>query len=721
MLAKMRRKKWPWILGAGVIVLIIAVVFLVKSGRSGVSAEASNMSAAVSTGDLSTTVVGTGNLANDEAVDITIPSDLVIDEVLVKSGDYVTEGDALATIDAASIISKIDSVQGEIETLDGEIEDTKDDTESTTISAGVSGRIKKIYTAAGDSVSGIMADSGSLMVLSLDGLMAVTFETDMSVSVGDEVDVTLSDGSSVTGNVESVSGKTVVVTITDNGPEIDEAVTVYDGDGNTLGTGELYVNQPLTITGTSGTVKTVHVSGNEKVSSGKTLLTLKDTAVSAEYRQLVAERKALAETLQTLLVLSETNTLTATYSGAIQSVSLTDGGTTGSSSADAASGISADSESIDGAYTFLTGGDMTGGVTLLEAGSTVIDNLNNLTVDAPVTGEKPQSAIVEDFFYGKIEWSPAAGKFAAETVYTAKIVLTAKENYTFPDSSDDIDVTLSGAKITAKELGADKTTLTITARFTKTEKEAVDPVTTDDASSSSSAYGGSSTGTTGTYSGTTADTAASVDTTGDTSTVSTDEVTAFTISSDENMLVTITVDELDILSLEGGQTVDVTLDAIEGETFEGYISEINTTSSSEGGVTSYTADIIIAKTDSMLVGMSASATITIEEKTGVLMLPVDAVQEMGDMIFVYTEQDSDGNLSGEVEVETGISNGTYVEITSGLSEGDTVYYTPVASDTTDMEGFFFSADGGATAERSEMVFTEGEAPSGGGQMPAGGN
>lgn len=53
---------------------------------------------------------------------------------------------------------------------------------------------------------------------------------------------------------------------------------------------------------------------------------------------------------------------------------------------------------------------------------------------------------------------------------------------------------------------------------------------------------------------------------------------------------------------------------------------------------------------------------------------MNALQEQGDRVFVYTSQDEDGNLTGEQEIVTGLSDGSTVEVTEGLSEGDTVYY-----------------------------------------------
>ena len=158
-----------------------------------------------------------------------------------------------------------------------------------------------------------------------------------------------------------------------------------------------------------------------------------------------------------------------------------------------------------------------------------------------------------------------------------------------------------------------------------------------------------------------------------TSAYSTD-VEAFTISSDEDMVLAVSVDELDINSVELGQEATVELDAIENETFTGEVTAIGDTASASCGVAKYTVSPTIPKDDRMKQGMNASATITIDSRENVVTILVNALQEEGSKVFVYTEQDDDGNLSGEKEVTTGLSNGTTVEITDGLEEGDTVYY-----------------------------------------------
>ena len=152
------------------------------------------------------------------------------------------------------------------------------------------------------------------------------------------------------------------------------------------------------------------------------------------------------------------------------------------------------------------------------------------------------------------------------------------------------------------------------------------------------------------------------------------DTTAFTISGNEKVILSVNVDELDINSVSEGQQAEITFDAIEDETFTGTVTNIDQEASASNGVAKYGVDITLEKEEQMKVGMNASATIVIEEKKDVLTIPVNALQERKNEVFVYTSQSEDGSLSGEKTVKTGLSDGENVEITEGLSEGDTIYY-----------------------------------------------
>mgnify|MGYP002681499929 CR=1 FL=1 len=117
-------------------------------------------------------------------------------------------------MDESSILEAMEQVQDEISQLDESIQEYQDSDEENVIESSVSGRVKKINVSAGSDLSDIMVSDGALMVLSLDGKMAVFLSGVSGVSAGDSVTVTLSSGTQVTGTVDSASGEDCVVTLT---------------------------------------------------------------------------------------------------------------------------------------------------------------------------------------------------------------------------------------------------------------------------------------------------------------------------------------------------------------------------------------------------------------------------------------------------------------------------------------------------------------------------
>jgi multidrug efflux pump subunit AcrA (membrane-fusion protein) len=187
---------------------------------------------------------------------------------------------------------------------------------------------------------------------------------------------------------------------------------------------------------------------------------------------------------------------------------------------------------------------------------------------------------------------------------------------------------------------------------------------------------------------------------------------AITIADADKMEVTVSVDELDVAAVKEGQEVSLTIDALEGEIFNGVVTDVSDEGDTSGSVPKYAATIDVERTDKMKTGMSATATIINEKKEGVIVIPMDAVQEYNDDLYVYTAVDDSGLPTGEKKIETGLSDGTNVEVTSGVLEGDTVYYTvTVSTDTQDGMMMF----GGSGMGR---VVTSGDGPPGGGGRPS---
>lgn len=150
------------------------------------------------------------------------------------------------------------------------------------------------------------------------------------------------------------------------------------------------------------------------------------------------------------------------------------------------------------------------------------------------------------------------------------------------------------------------------------------------------------------------------------------------------LTMTLNVDELDISKVQVGQAVEITVDAIEGRTYSGVVTNVNINGTTQGGVTSYPVTIRIDETDGLLPGMNVDVAIEVESKAGVLAVPVSAVQR-GNLVLVRTGEAPEGEQPavGEDglpvgyeyrEVTLGINDDDYIEITGGLEEGDQIAY-----------------------------------------------
>lgn len=142
------------------------------------------------------------------------------------------------------------------------------------------------------------------------------------------------------------------------------------------------------------------------------------------------------------------------------------------------------------------------------------------------------------------------------------------------------------------------------------------------------------------------------------------------------------VDELKIRSLEVGQEVDITADAVPGETYKGVISSILVAGTTANGSTSYPVTVRIDNMGELLPGMNATAKITTASVKNVLALP-NAALVRGSYVLVTKDSPSAANAETSmtapdgyvyVKVTTGISDDDYIEVKSGLQEGDTIAY-----------------------------------------------
>ena len=522
-----------------VIVGISGSVILRNHNESGVPIMGSQAvkEASAEKGSISKTIVGTGNLEADTPVNVTVPSGVVIDEVKVESGGHVSAGDVLATVDNASVLSAMRDVQEKIENLDGEINETKDETEAGELTASVDGRVKRIYVSQGSSIADSMLENGAVMLLSIDGKMAVKLELTGAAAEGDSVTVLLLDGSEKTGTIESIDGSTCVITFSDSGVGMGENVSVTDAEGTILGSGEAYIHQQLAVTATGGTVEEIKVSEDESVSAGTTLLTLTETTQSVKYLEALAEREAYAETLQKLIELSGSGSVKAEMDGTIQSVNVSAGSSDSSqsssvsqasvsgSSSGRVSNMSYQASDMRGySYEVITladtGGKMEESSFLTESSTEAETRLAAaeqetkiqlevagegestsalLALAAPRAGEKPQSdiAAADGSYTGTVTYQPGDDPFAADTVYQAQVQLTANEGWYF--QVDSIFRIESGA-VSGITVSSDNKILSFTITYPATEKNSGNDsgTGTTDQNGDDSGTGSSGTGTDGT-------------------------------------------------------------------------------------------------------------------------------------------------------------------------------------------------------------------------------
>lgn len=230
------------------------------------------------------------------------------------------------------------------------------------------------------------------------------------------------------------------------------------------------------------------------------------------------------------------------------------------------------------------------------------------------------------------------------------------------------------------------------------------------------------------------------------------------------MTLEMSVDELDVSSIKVGQSVEITADAVEGETFTGTVTNVSLQSSYSNGVTNYPVTVTLDDTGSLLPGMNVDAKIILDSSENALVIPASALMR-GNRVYVKKSPDSTENAdtqrndssdnvgdadserknhgdgtqnadsadrqpdagaeasgsskgsgtdnssskstgSGKsgssnvpdgfeaVQVTTGIINDDYVEILSGLSEGDEVYISSDSGSSTQTDQMQMGGMGG---------------------------
>jgi HlyD family secretion protein len=166
-----------------------------------------------------------------------------------------------------------------------------------------------------------------------------------------------------------------------------------------------------------------------------------------------------------------------------------------------------------------------------------------------------------------------------------------------------------------------------------------------------------------------------------------------TVSDLSEIITEVQVDEADFPRLKMGQKTTVIIDALGGKKYDGKVIEIgasahSSTSGAQTNIRQFTVKIFIEKPDSDLKpGMTTRVKLYADERANVLRVPIGAVKaelKEGEQIY-YCLLDDKGKVKKAV-VQTGLSDDLFMEVTSGLKEGDQVITGPYRIFKTLKEG-----------------------------------
>lgn len=139
------------------------------------------------------------------------------------------------------------------------------------------------------------------------------------------------------------------------------------------------------------------------------------------------------------------------------------------------------------------------------------------------------------------------------------------------------------------------------------------------------------------------------------------------------------VSELDIGQIQPGQTVEITAEALPGQTFTGVVEKVSVNGTTTDGFTTYPVTILLSEYGDLNPGMNVSANIIVERSENALCVPAEAVNSDGTVLVAGEGAFAEDGVTiadpSKIEsrpVTLGRGSQDFVEITSGLEEGETV-------------------------------------------------
>ena len=193
----------------------------------------------------------------------------------------------------------------------------------------------------------------------------------------------------------------------------------------------------------------------------------------------------------------------------------------------------------------------------------------------------------------------------------------------------------------------------------------------------------------------------------------------FNIVDDSSFKIYTSIDESDITKVRVDQEVEINVSALD-KGLTGVVEQIDAQATESGQSTTFGVKIDVSSTEeneqdfeNVYSGMSSELSIVIKESNDILIAPINAVSSRKGVSTVTVKN---GEETTMVEVEVGIQDSSYVEIVSGLNEGDTIIYTqanPSNSMSSMMGGAMFGGEmpSGMDKEAIKEMMGSGKNPS----------
>ncbi len=281
---------------AVIVILIIAVLLYVRFTNVKNQLIAGYEAVEVTVQDMQATVRGSGTVESGETLKVYAPANITIDEVYVENGDNVSLGDPIAKINSDDYLDAEKSIEDSIDEIDSAINSLYSSKGSTSVYSAVSGTVKNVYVSQSDYIEAVINENGSLMVISADNNMRLelSLESVENYSIGQEVFINVDDeqADGVITDINEYESMLKII-FEDNKYMPGQSVSVFDLEGNEIGTGGMMINVPVYVSGDAGIAGYVYVKENTAVSKGTKLLSVKENDASAQLIELTEQKAEL--------------------------------------------------------------------------------------------------------------------------------------------------------------------------------------------------------------------------------------------------------------------------------------------------------------------------------------------------------------------------------------------------------------------------------------------